>query len=146
MSWVRVWVHAVFATKYRDATLQHPVRNAVFDHIKEYALSKNLWLDSVNGYTDHAHCLISLNREISLSKTMQLIKGESSYWINKNELTKYKFSWQDDYWAVGISEKDIRNVRNYIHNQEEHHERKSFKEEIDTFVKEHGFELIKNGE
>src|SRR5258708_1224512 len=111
MSWVRIWIHVVFATKNRNAMLNESIRIQVFQHIKQNAVSKDLKLDCVNGYTDHAHCLLLLNRELSISKTVQLIKGESSHWINKNQLLQAQFAWQDDYWAVGLSESDVNRVR-----------------------------------
>jgi len=96
--------------------------------MKENATEKKIWIDCVNGYTDHAHCLLSLSRELSLSKTMQLIKGESSHWINKNQIIQKKFEWQDDYWAAGIGENYVKNVRKYIFRQEAHHAKKKFQE------------------
>jgi REP element-mobilizing transposase RayT len=70
---------------------------------------------------------------------MQLIKGESSFWINKNELTKEKFEWQDEYFAVSVSESMIDKVREYIKKQEEHHSTKTFQEEYDEFISKYGF-------
>lgn len=93
-------------------------------------------MDCVNGWQDHAHCLISLGSEQSISKVVQLIKGESSYWINQNKLTEEHFIWQDDYWAVGISEDQLKRVRKYIHLQEKHHLSKSFSEELIEYLKE----------
>ena len=60
-------------------------------------MSKGIELDVINGYFDHAHCLICLTRQQTLSDVMKIIKGESAYWINKNKLTTTKFVWQDDY-------------------------------------------------
>jgi len=70
---------------------------------------------------------------------MQLIKGESSFWINKNQLTKEKFSWQDEYFAVSVSESMIESVRNYIKNQEIHHKKKSFADEYQEFIDKYNF-------
>jgi REP element-mobilizing transposase RayT len=69
---------------------------------------------------------------------MQLIKGESSFWINKNQLTKEKFEWQDEYFAFSVSESVIDKVRDYIKNQEEHHKRKTFEEECDEIFTKFG--------
>ena len=66
---------------------------------------------------------------------MQLIKGESSFWINKNNLTKMKFEWQDEYYAVSVSESMIENVRTYIKNQEKHHKGKPFNEEYNRLIR-----------
>lgn len=115
MSWVRIWIHLVFSTKNRVPFLDTPeLRLKVFKHIKENAATKGIWLDCVNGYKDHAHCLISLGRDQNISNIAHLIKGESSYWINKNGLTKQKFCWQDDYWAVGLGESDLGNQKIYL--------------------------------
>jgi len=69
-----------------------------------------------------------------------LIKGESSFWINKNKLTQNKFSWQDDYWAVSVSESHLQATRNYILSQEEHHRKKSFAQEIEEFMNKYGWQ------
>jgi putative transposase len=140
MSWVRVWIHSVFTTKYRAPLLQKEYRQKIFSHIKENAKEKGIKLLEVNGYHDHVHVLFALNKEMSISKTIQLIKGESSFWINKNKMCSSKFSWQDDYWAVGVSESDLKLVHTYIINQEEHHKSKSFNEEIDLFMKKYGWD------
>ena len=144
MSWVRIWVHLVFSTKNREPFLQtKEKRQKVHQHIKENAKNKNIYMDSIGGYTDHVHCLISLGREQTISKVAQLIKGESSYWINKSGILKSNFKWQDDYWAVGVSESHVNTVRDYIKNQEEHHRVLSFTEEVDNFMKKYGWKYIK---
>jgi len=65
-----------------------------------------------------------------------LIKGESSFWVNKNKLIPGKFEWQDDYMAYSVSDSIVKRVRNYIANQEEHHKVKSFGEEYENFMNE----------
>lgn len=67
---------------------------------------------------------------------MQLIKGESSYWINKNpdlfqNLKGKRFEWQSEFFALSVSESILKRVRNYIKNQENHHRKKPFGEEYD---------------
>jgi putative transposase len=136
MSWVRVYIHVVFTTKNKEPFLDTvKKRIKVFKHIKENALEKGIWLDSVGGFDDHTHCLISLKGNVSISDTVRLIKGESSNWINKNIAINGRFEWQDDYWAVGVSEKHVPIVRNYIFNQEDHHKNNTFQEEIETIFK-----------
>lgn len=142
MSWVRIWVHLVFSTKNREPFLQKEIRKQVFQHMKQNAEKKDIHLDSVNGFSDHAHCLISLNKDLGMSDTAQLIKGESSHWINQNKLTASKFNWQDDYWAVGVSESHVKAVRNYIFNQEKHHQKITFGEEVEEFMNKYGWQYI----
>ena len=144
MSWVRVWIHLVFSTKNRETFLNSKdIRRKVFQHIKQNAEEKGIWLDCINGYHDHAHCLISLNRELTISKAAQLIKGESSFWINQNKIIEGKFVWQDDYWAVGVSESHLQEDREYIYHQEEHHSKKTFTEEVNEFMEKYGWTFTK---
>jgi REP element-mobilizing transposase RayT len=143
MSFVRIWVHCVWATKKRKPLLTKDNKWEILEHIKENAKTKNLYVDFINGDKDHIHCIISLNVDETLAKTMQLIKGESSFWINKNNLYNGKFEWADEYFAVSISESQLNKVRNYIKNQEEHHKKKTWKEECEEFIQQYGFEKIK---
>jgi REP element-mobilizing transposase RayT len=75
-----------------------------------------------------------------MSKIMQLVKGESSFWINKQNLCNKKFEWQDEYFAVSVSESMLDSVRGYILNQEEHHRKKTYQEEYDEFITKYGFQ------
>ena len=135
----------VFATKLRTPFLNSfGLRKKVFEHIQQNANEKGIWLDCVNGHQDHAHCLISLGREQTISKVAQLIKGESAFWINKQQLTTSHFVWQDDYWAVGVSESGVESVRRYINNQEAHHSEQTFKDEIDLMVEKNGWSVMKD--
>ena len=144
MSWVRVYIHMVFSTKNREPFLNSKeLRKQVFQHIKKNADEKGIWLDCVNGWQEHAHCLISLGKEQTISKVAQLIKGESSFWINQNKLTENKFIWQDDYWVVGVSESHLKSVREYIHNQEVHHSKKTFTDEVNGLMEKYGWSFVK---
>lgn len=142
MSFTKIWIHFVFATKNREPLLRKEIRPAVVEHIAANCGQKEIYLDSINGYLEHIHALISLGRDQSVSKVSQLIKGESSYWINQNKLTKGRFAWQDDYFAVSVSESQVAQVRRYIHNQEIHHSKKSFAEEVDEFMKKYGWSHV----
>lgn len=142
MSFVKIWVHLVFATKNREPLLKKEFRHDLYKHIIENCKEKDIFLQTINGYTEHIHCLISLNKEQSISKVSQLIKGESSFWINKNNPTLDKFGWQDDYFAVSVSESQVETVANYIKHQETHHSKKSFDGEVNEFMTKYGWKLI----
>jgi putative transposase len=145
MPYVRVFIHFVWSTKYRFPHLKTPeIRKAMWDHIKQNSYEKGIFIDIVNGYSDHCHCLISLGSEQTMSKVMQLIKGESAFWINKQGLIKEKFEWQDEYWAVGVSESIVPKVRAYIERQEQHHKKRTWDDELEEYLLKNGFELVKN--
>jgi putative transposase len=134
MSFVKIWVHIVFGTKNREHFLTKEIREKVIQHILENARTKNIFIDCINGYNDHMHCLVSLGVDQNIAKVVNLIKGESSHWVNKNKITKTKFEWADEYYAASVGKLHINSVRNYINTQEQHHRVKSFSEEYDSFI------------
>lgn len=145
MPFIKVYIHFVWSTKNREPFLDSKeLREKVWQHIRDNAKEKGVFVDFVNGYYDHCHCLISLGGDQTIENIMQLIKGESSFWINKNKLTEKKFGWQDEYFAVSVSESMINKVRNYIKNQEEHHRLKTFEEEYNEFIVKYGFKKFKD--
>jgi REP element-mobilizing transposase RayT len=143
MSFTKVWIHSVWATRGRKPLLTQDVRPALFQHILENAVEKGILIDCVNGHQEHAHCLFRLRPDDTLRNLMQLIKGESSFWFNKSKMSRHKLIWQNDYFAVSVSESQVNKVRNYIARQEEHHRKKSFQEEYDEFVSRYGFQVVK---
>lgn len=114
-------------------------KSEILNHILVNAKSKGIFIKSINGHKEHIHCLLSLNPDQSLSKVIQLLKGESSFWMNKNELVPRKFEWASEYFAVSVSESQIERVRAYIVGQEEHHKKKSWEEEYDEFMRNYNF-------
>jgi len=142
MAYLKIWIHVVWTTKNRKPMLTKAIRRKVFDHIRENAKEKSIYVDFINGYVDHVHALISLKADQTIAKIMQLIKGESSYWINKQNLIEGKFGWQDEYFAISVSESHVDVVRNYIKNQETHHGKVTFKEEYNSMIDKFGFEKL----
>lgn len=140
MSYVRNWLHCVWSTKGRAPVINASNKREILNHILENAKSKGIYIRVINGGKEHVHCLLSLNPDQSLAKVIQLIKGESSFWINKNGLIKGKFEWGSEYFAVSVSESQVRKVEAYIFNQEEHHRKKSWEEEYAEFIRIYNFE------
>ncbi|MFN8357175.1 MAG: IS200/IS605 family transposase [Spirosomataceae bacterium] len=145
MPYIRVWIHFVWSTKNREPLMKNSeIRWMIFRHIRENAAQKGIYIDFINGYIDHVHCLISLSHDQTISKVMQLIKGESSYWINVNTICEERFEWQDEYFAVSVSESMLNRVRNYIKNQETHHQKRTFEEEENELFEKYGFQRLKD--
>lgn len=140
MPYIKLYIHFVWSTKNRYPFLNTPdLRRKVWNHIQENASEKGVFIDFIGGYSDHCHCLVSLGTDQTIQNVMQLIKGESSFWINKQQLCEAQFGWQNDYFAVSVSESMLEKTREYIKNQEVHHKNKSFDEEYKDFVLKHGF-------
>lgn len=140
MPYTRIWIHYVWATKQRQPILKDAFRDQFFEHMRGNARQKNIYIDRINGYHDHVHCLISLGADQTIEKTAQLLKGESAYWFNNQSgFRTGRLEWQDEYFAVSISESQIDTVRRYIENQVEHHKTKTFAEEYNEFIRKYKF-------
>ena len=139
MAYIRVWLHCVWGTKKRYPYLTDAIRSTVIDHIKANAKEKSIFIDCINGHLDHLHCLISMTTTQSIAEIMQNMKGESSFWINKQGITKQKFQWADEYYVVSVSESQVAKVREYIRHQQDHHRKQTWSEECETFLKVYGF-------
>jgi putative transposase len=141
MPYILVWIHLIWATKNREPIMSLQVRNKIFSHIRMNAQSKEIVLDCINGWSDHVHILARLSPSQSIAKIAQLLKGESSHWVNKNNLLRGNFEWQDEYIALSVSESNVNVLRRYIARQEEHHRKKSFLTEYEKFLKLHCFDI-----
>lgn len=120
--------------KSRKPLITKGVKKPLINHIYENAKSKDIYINEMNGGKEHLHLLVSLGASQSISKIAHLLKGESSNWVNKNKLTKNNFEWQDEYFAVSVSESLVASVRKYIQNQKEHLRIKPYLKNIRSFL------------
>jgi len=137
---VKVYIHFIWSTKNREPLITRELKVQLLQHLKENSIKKGIFIDTLNCVQDHIHLLVSLGSEQTIAKTAMLLKGESSFWVNKQQLTKHKFEWQDEYIALSVSYSALDNVRMYISNQEEHHRKKTFATEYNEFLSENHIE------
>ena len=93
----------------------------------------------INSMPDHIHLFIGMRPHQSISEFMRVLKTYSSKWINEKKLVRGKFEWQGGYGAFSYGKSQIPDVVAYIENQEQHHQKKSFKEEYLEFL--HKFQI-----
>jgi len=136
MSYVNIYIHAVWRTKHSNRLLNKETRYKVLEHIKSYGSTRQIFIDTINAEPDHVHCLFKLNADMPVSKAIGLLKGESSNWINKTKLFPFRFEWAIDYYAASVSLPGVDAVRRYIANQEQHHHKESWEEALDRFLRE----------
>jgi REP element-mobilizing transposase RayT len=143
MPYSTLFIHLVWTTKDRAAYLTLDVRNKIINHILDNAKRKDIYILAIGGFTEHIHALVSLGSTQSVSSVMHLIKGESSYWINKSKLITCPFEWADDYFSVSVSPAIVDKVTHYICNQETHHKKKTFMDEYKEFLNSCAIDLDK---
>jgi putative transposase len=60
---------------------------------------------------------------------MQVVKCDSSEWVNKHRLASTAFQWQAGYGAFSYAKSEVKTVADYVMNQQKHHKEKTFLEE-----------------
>jgi putative transposase len=126
----QVYIQTVFAVKYREAVLHKNWRKQVFGLIGNLINETGCKTIIVNGVEDHVHCLLGLKPTVSISDLMKVVKAKSSKYINDNKLILHRFEWQEGYGVFSYSHPQVKEVYNYVANQEAHHSKESFKDEF----------------
>src|SRR5438445_8781859 len=83
---------------------------------------------------DHVHMLVDLPTGLSIEELIQLLKRNSSHWVNANNILPGKFAWGRGYGAFSVSESNVAQVAAYIAGQEEHHRVRTFADELREFI------------
>lgn len=136
-SYSQLYVHVTFGVKYRRPLLSKEWRAQLFDYIAGIATNKQQTILEVNGVEDHIHFLLWMRPTVLLSDVIRDIKANSSRYINEQGWVKGRFEWQSGFGAFTVGHPDLDKVRAYIRNQEEHHRKRTFKEEYLDFLKDH---------
>jgi REP element-mobilizing transposase RayT len=134
----------VFSTKNWEPLIQPEIENTIFDYIKKIGIEIGINLTNINGMPNHLHLLFLQNPRLAISDTIKNIKGNSSHWINQQDLLQQKFAWQVGYGAFSVSESQREKVAQYIENQKIHHRKITFEEEYQRFLNAYGI-ADKNG-
>ncbi len=130
----KIWVHVVFRTKYSEPFITEQIENKIYNFLRKQLIEMDCYVNNINGMPNHIHMLFLLNQKKSMSEVMQQLKGSSSFWINKQELTKRKFEWQTGYASFSVSEFHIETISNYIKNKKEHHGQKKYQKEEEELL------------
>src|SRR5579859_914041 len=130
----------VFATYKRDPVLTPEIPERLWPYLGGIARENDMKALAIGGVADHVHLLLSLPAILSVSKAMQLLKGNSSKWLRETfpELRRHDYGWQEGFGSFSVGISGVAETIQYIQKQEEHHRKKSFGEELEIFLKRHG--------
>ncbi len=134
-TYTQINIHAVFSVKGRQNLLTQNFRDDLFKYISGILNNLNQYSLAVNGYLDHIHILFEMHPTSAVADILEVVKTNSSKWINKNKFVNGKFSWQKGYGAFSYSRSQRDNVINYIMKQEDHHKKSTFREEYLDLLK-----------
>ena len=134
-TYTQLYIHVVFATKGRENAIGKNWKDELYKYICGIVNNKEQKVYAINGMPDHIHILLSIKPDIALSALVRDIKANSSKWINEKKFVKGKFQWQEGFGAFTYSQSQLDNVIAYINNQEQHHSKKSFRDEYIDLLK-----------
>jgi len=140
-TFTQIYIQLVFSPKHRDRLLIEQYRPHIFEYLS--GITTNLGHKSIiiNGVSDHVHLFLGLNPKLSISETVKELKRSSSIFINDQRFFTGKFEWQEGYGGFSYGRSQIENVYEYVKNQENHHQKRTFKEEYLEFLKKYEIEF-----
>jgi REP element-mobilizing transposase RayT len=136
----KVYVHITFSTKNRLPIIDDSIKMSLWEYIG--GIGKGLECNPIRigGHNDHVHICCLLSKKTSIMNLLEEIKKQSSKWIKTKGNQYTQFYWQDGYSIFSINPVELEIVVRYIDTQEEHHKKRTFKEELLAFLKKHKFE------
>jgi REP element-mobilizing transposase RayT len=135
-----MYIQIVFAVKRRQNLIQKKWKDELHKYICGIINGKEQKVYAIGGVSDHIHILVSIKPNIAISDLVRDIKANSSKWINENEFVRGKFQWQEGFGAFSYAQSQLDNVIAYINNQEQHHQKKTFKDEYLTLLQKFDIE------
>ena len=139
-TYTNILIHALFSTKDRQPSLVPEIREETFSYLGSAINALGGQSLLVNGAHDHVHMLFAQPRTLSVADVMEKVKANSFGWVKERWPERRHFGWQAGYAAFSVSKSHVEQVKRYIRNQEEHHRKVSFIEEVVAFLDKHGVE------
>ncbi|MCF0058982.1 IS200/IS605 family transposase [Dyadobacter sp. CY356] len=131
----QIYLQFVFAVKNRQSLIPQNQKKELHKYLTALVQNRKSKMLAVNCMPDHTHIFVGFKPVLSIPDFIKEIKVESNEFINSKKWTNYKFGWQEGYGVFSYSHSHISSVINYVLNQEEHHRKKTFKEEYHDFLK-----------
>ena len=129
--------HLVFSTQERKPMIDEALREHLHEYLSGTVLGLGGHCRAVGGTADHVHLLVGLGATHALSDFMRELKKASSKWVH-GQAPSLHFSWQEGYAAFTVSASGAAEVQRYIANQEEHHRKRSSRDELKMMLEKSG--------
>ena len=136
-SYVCNHIHIVFSTKNRSRMISDEIQPKLWAYLAGIARNHGMHAVAIGGIEDHIHALINLGGKLGIAKAVQVLKANSSRWMNEH--ARARFDWQEGYFAGSVCRSQVLRVIGYIKNQKEHHRKMDSATEYALLLKKHGF-------
>ncbi len=137
-SLANVLVHLVFSTKDRAPVLDDDIRPELFAYLVGVLRNHDCVSVQVGGIADHVHILFKISRKLAISSVVEKLKVSTAKWLKTRSPILREFAWQAGYGAFSVSPAAAPEVVRYIQNQQEHHRKVSFEDELRSMLNDAG--------
>ena len=141
-SYISLYYHLVFGTKYREPLIDESIESTLFAVIGSIIRKNDGKLIAAGGMPDHVHLLVSLSQKRAVMDVLRSVKAKSSRWMHLSAGVP-EFRWQDGYGAFTVSRSGVDRVKRYIDHQKEHHRKEGYEEELIRFLERHGMPYVR---
>lgn len=131
----QIHIQVVFAVQGRESLIPEKHKDEIYKYISGIVRGQSQKLVAINGMPDHLHILIGLRPDKALSDLVRDIKAGSSKFINQRRWLCSRFNWQEGFGAFSYGHSQLPSVIRYIQNQEQHHARRTFRNEYFTLLR-----------
>jgi REP-associated tyrosine transposase len=128
-TYVSLHYHLVFSSKNREPFITPDWRPRLHEYLGGTVAGLGGVPEAVGGVADHVHLLVGLRATHCVADVLRELKKASSVWVHE-QLGVGRFAWQEGYAAFTVSAPAREGVRRYIANQEKHHTRRPFIDEL----------------
>jgi putative transposase len=139
-TYTQLYIHIVFAVAGRERLIPPRHKEQLYRYITGIINQKSQKVMAINGMPDHVHLLVSLTPDMALSELVRDIKANSSRFINAQQWLPGRFAWQQGFGAFSYSASQVAAVAQYIEQQEQHHAKRSFRDEYVELLEKFGVE------
>jgi putative transposase len=125
----------VFSTKRRRKLISKQIQPQLWSYMVGICRNVGIIGIAIGGIEDHVHALVELQPNMTVAKAVNLLKSNSSRWMGQQGV---RFAWQEGYSSFAVSASKVATVKKYVLNQEAHHRKRNFEDELLTLLRKHG--------
>jgi len=137
----QILLHIVFSTRGRAAFIKPAIQSRLYDYIGGLVRTEKGTLYAIGGMGDHVHLLVRWRTDATIAQLMRTVKARSSLWVHQTFPAFAPFAWQAGYAVFSVSKSAESDVKAYIENQVQHHQKRDFAAELVGLLRAHGVEF-----
>ena len=140
-TFTQCYFHLVFAARNRNALINQEWKDELEKYISGIIQNHRHKILAIGTMPDHIHIFIGYNVNHLIPNLVEEIKTSSNAWIKREKKSNFKFDWQKGYGAFTNSKSHVDAVVKYVLNQEQHHKKRSFKDEYLDMLRKNDIEF-----